>query len=363
MKNWLKILSAALVVMLAAFTAIACGEPEAEESEPLDYEIGFVIAGSTVEELPIENDIWQALIEFGESNGNSHRYYTAETHDQVDYLNCVKSAVSNGVKVIVTQGHEMAPVVRIAQKKYPDVDFIHIQGAMNSRNEGKGDLDPASNTLKISFCEEQAGFLAGYGCVKNKNWKLSIIGNSSNTASKNYAAGFLQGAEAAAEEMGVSDVTVKCRMYRNGQYREKIRRLASRLYRNDTEVIFVCDSRYYAPVAEAAENNDGEFICSESDKSAEYENVLTSAARDYNGALNYALTKHFDNKFPGGKTMRMGALRDSVMLPMDESEFDDFSEQAYEKIYKRLSSGSVKVKKAPSDLSELDLEIVSLQMI
>ena len=363
MKIYFKIITVILLIVFAAFSVTACGEPENEGTEAVDYEIGLVISGSTVDEDPVESGIWNAIIEFGENNGNAHRYYTPETHDQVSYLNCIKTAVSNGVKVIVTQGYEMAPVVRVAQKKYPDVDFIHVQGSMNSRNEGKGDLKPESNTLKISFQEEQAGFLAGYGCVKDKKWNLAIIGDSSSAASRNYAAGFLQGAEAAADEMGITDVTVKCRMYRNKQKRRTVRRFAADMYSAGTEVIFVCDGRYNRPVAVAAGKNEGMFICAETDMSGEYENVLTSAARDYNGALNYALTKHFDNKFPGGKSMRMGALRDSVMLPMENSEFDAFTDKEYEKVYERLSSGSVKVDKAPENIGELRFEIVSLQVI
>ena len=363
MKKIFKVMAFMLAAVLAAFTIAACGEPETEENEPVDFEIGFVITGSTVEEDPVENGIWQALIEFGENNGFSHRYFTAETHDQVAYLNSIKSAVSSGVSVVVTQGYEMAPVVRIAQKKYPDVDFVHFRGSMDSRNGGKGDLDPESNTLKISFVEEQAGFLAGYGCVKDKKWKLAVIGDDNNTASKNYAAGFIQGAEAAAEDMGISDVTVKYKMFSKRQKPKRVRGIASRLYRNGTEAVFVCDGDYNRPVARAAEENDGLFIGAERDLSTEYENVLTSAARDYGGAVNYALTKHFDNKFPGGKNMRMGARRDSVMLPSENWEFDSFSEEQYAKIYNRLSSGSVKVDKAPDDIGGMRPEIVSLQEI
>ena len=362
MKKTFKIIALMIVGLMAVFSAAACGEPENEETEPVDYEIGLVITGSTVEENPVENDIWQAVIEFAENNGNSHRYYTPETQDQEAYLNCVRNAVSNGVKVIVTQGRKMAPVIRAAQEKYPDVDFIHIQGSMDSLNDGIGALRPEANTLKIRFKEEQAGFLAGYGCVKNKNWKLSVIGDRSSRASENYAAGFIQGAEKAAEEMGISDVTIKCRMFKDRQRPGKIRRLANRQYKAGTEVIFVCDGRYVRPVARAADNNDGLFVCCETDRSDEYENVLMTAARGYEGALNYALTKHFDKKFPGGKTMRMGAIRDSVMLPMEESDFDEFSDGEYDKVYKRLSSGSIKVRKAPADFRELDLEIVSLSI-
>ena len=61
--------------------------------------------------------------------------------------------------------------------------------------------------------------------------------------------------------------------------------------------------------------------------------------------------------------MRMGARRDSVMLPSENWEFDSFSEEQYAKIYNRLSSGSVKVDKAPDDIGGMRPEIVSLQEI
>ena len=364
MKKRVKILSVLVIMMLTVIGAAACGEPETEGSKSVEYDMGFISSGSTVEDDPVENAIWQSVILFGENNGNSHRYYIAETHDQAAYLKCIESAVSSGTKVIITEGYELAPVVRIAQQEYPDVDFIHIQGSMDSRNGGKGELKPASNTLKISFCEEQAGFLAGYGCVKDKKWELAVIGDRSNAASRNYAAGFIQGADKAAEDMGISDVTVKCKMYRNTQPLRKVRKLAARFYRNGTEAVFVCDGTYNRPVAAAAENNDGLLICAETDMSGTYENVLSTAARDYTGALNYALTKHFDNKFPGGKSMRMGAGRDAVMLPLDNSKFDEFSEGQYEAVFERIASGSIKVKDGSGGVpAGLSPEIVSVKVI
>ena len=57
--------------------------------------------------------------------------------------------------------------------------------------------------------EEQAGYLAGYAAVKDGYTELGFMGGMALPAVIRYGYGFVQGAEAAAKELGLTDVEIK----------------------------------------------------------------------------------------------------------------------------------------------------------
>ena len=67
----------------------------------------------------------------------------------------------------------------------------------------------AANTYCIRYAEEQAGFLAGYAAVFEGYTKLGFIGGMKVPAVIRYGYGFVQGADYAAKELGIKNVSIK----------------------------------------------------------------------------------------------------------------------------------------------------------
>ena len=63
--------------------------------------------------------------------------------------------------------------------------------------------------MGIKYAEEQVGYLAGYAAVVEGYTKLGYMGGMAVPAVVKYGYGFVQGAEAAAAELGVYDVDIK----------------------------------------------------------------------------------------------------------------------------------------------------------
>ena len=61
-----------------------------------------------------------------------------------------------------------------------------------------------SNCYCITFKEEQAGYLAGYAVVKDGYTKLGFLGGMAVPAVIRYGYGYVQGADAAAKELGTN---------------------------------------------------------------------------------------------------------------------------------------------------------------
>ena len=94
-----------------------------------------------------------------------------------------------------------------AQTKYPDVSFIIIDA--QPVKDGEAKLE--DNVLSIFYAEEQAGYLAGYAAVTEGYRNLGFMGGIAVPAVIRYGYGFVQGADAAAKDLGLAagDVSVK----------------------------------------------------------------------------------------------------------------------------------------------------------
>ena len=58
------------------------------------------------------------------------------------------------------------------------------------------------NVFCVTFKEEEAGYLAGYAAVKDGFTKLGFLGGMAVPAVIRYGYGYVQGADAAAQELG-----------------------------------------------------------------------------------------------------------------------------------------------------------------
>ena len=71
------------------------------------------------------------------------------------------------------------------------------------------------NVFCVTFKEEEAGYLAGYAAVKDGFTKLGFLGGMAVPAVIRYGYGYVQGADAAAQELGTN---VQMNYYYGGQF-------------------------------------------------------------------------------------------------------------------------------------------------
>ena len=112
------------------------------------------------------------------------------------------NAVKDGAKVVVMAGYLFGAALRQAQEKYPDVQFLAL-------DVSTGDLANQRPILPHTYKEEQAGYLAGYAAVYDGYKELGFLGGMAVPAVIRYGYGFVQGADAAAKELGETDVNIK----------------------------------------------------------------------------------------------------------------------------------------------------------
>lgn len=170
------------------------------------------------------------------------------------------------------------------------------------------------NVALITYQEEQAGYLAGYATVKDGYTKLGFLGGIAVPAVVRYGYGFVQGAEAAAEEMGV-DVSMKYWYSGSFTANDDIKARMDSWYADGTEVIFSCGGGIYSSAISAAEAsaNGGKIIGVDVDQSADGEMVITSATKSLAHSVELALTDCMNNGWQWTDTY---AAKETKLAPL-----------------------------------------------
>ncbi len=342
----------ALVLSLGVF-AVALAD---------SYEIAMITDIGTIDDKSFNQGTWEAIKAYGDANGKTYNYYQPSAQSTEIYVERIDQAVADGAKVIVTPGFLFEEPIYIAQDKYPDVNFVLIDG--NPHNADYSEFRTEKNAVGIVFAEEQSGFLAGYAAVKDGYTKLGFMGGMAVPAVVRFGYGFVQGADYAAKELGLTDVSVNYNYTGGFDATPEAQAMASSWYNDGVQVIFACGGAVGNSVMAAAEAAGGKVIGVDVDQSSESETVITSAMKGLGAAVEQALTAYYAGSFPGGEAWVLGADKNGVQLPMATSRFEKFAQADYDAIFAKLASGEVAPQKdVVASATELNPEIVKVNLI
>jgi basic membrane protein A len=90
----------------------------------------------------------------------------------------------------------------------------------------------------------------------------------------------------------------------------------------------------------AAEANNGKVIGVDVDQSSQSKSVITSAMKGLTASVYAALKDYYNDQFPGGQSVSLGADVDGVGLPMSSSKFTTFTQADYDKIFDALANNT-----------------------
>ncbi|MCR5774569.1 MAG: BMP family ABC transporter substrate-binding protein [Lachnospiraceae bacterium] len=321
----------------AADTAAA--EPASSGSTT---DVAFVTDVGNIDDQSFNQYTWAGVQQFCSDNGLNANYYKPSEDSDAARVEQMDNAIKDGAKVVVMAGYLFAAALGEVQEKYPDVSFLAL-------DVSKGDLEnPAANTALITYKEEQAGYLAGYAAVTDGYKELGFLGGMAVPAVVRYGYGFVQGAEQAAKDQGISDVNIK--YWYSGSFvaTDDIKAKMDSWYSEGTEVVFACGGSICNSCLAAAQANNGKMIGVDVDQSNLDPCVITSAMKALSNSVIVTLTDAKANgwKFSdayAGKETTLGAAEDCVGLPMDSSVFTTFNQEQYDKLFASLVDGSLVV--------------------
>lgn len=310
--------------------------PEATTEAASDqYEIALITDIGTIDDKSFNQGAWEGVEAYASENSKTFKYYKPTEKSDEAYLTSIDLAIKGGAKVIVCPGYLFEVPVHTAQAKYPDIDFIILDGVPHA-----GDYVPdiAANSYSIFYAEQEAGFLAGYAIVKEGYTKLGFMGGIAVPAVIRYGYGFVQGAEYAAKELGLAagSIDLKYTYVGNFDASPDNQAKAASWYNEGTEVIFACGGAVGNSVMKAAEAASTKVIGVDVDQSSESDTVITSSMKNLKKSVYDALGTFYGNTFPGGTSVSLDATTEGVELPMDSSKFTKFTKDDYTAIYDKI---------------------------
>ena len=324
------------------------------------YEIAMITDLGDLKDKSFNEGTWNGVKLYAHNNGKTYKYYQPANRSEAtddDRYNAYKAAIEGGAKVIVAPGFLQESAMRRAAIENPDVNFIFIDGGVMQEKPTEYGADGAplpndspvlQNVAGILFQEEQCGYLAGYAVVKEGFTKLGFTGGGggTNPACCRYGYGFVQGANAAAAEMGIN-VEMRYSWEYGSNYiaSPELQSMMQGWYTAGTEVVFACGGPMFQSVAAAASANDGFVIGVDVDQSGDSDTVITSAIKGLAQSVDFALDKYFGNDWSsiGGESTSLGAKEDAVGLPTASWSMKNFSVEEYETMLAGIKDGSVSV--------------------
>lgn len=357
-----------LALMLAlcmVFALCACGAKDAQQPESDDavapgsytnpddiademtsddgtYKVAFVTDVGQLKDKSFNQGTYDGVKLFAANNEMSYKYYQPANGSEAtddDRYDAMKQAVDNGAEVVVCAGFLQATALEKAATEFADVKFVFIDGWALG-------LD---NVAAVVFQEEQCGYLAGYAAVMEGYTKLGFCGGGggTNDACCRYGYGYVQGAEAAAAELGVNVEMNYTWLYgASFSPSAELQALAAGWYENGTEVIFSCGGSIFDSITAAASTNDAAVIGVDSDQSFQSDTVITSALKGVGEAAQAALTAAYDGTWAesfGGQCITLGAKDGAVGLPVATWSLENWSVEDYEAMFAKIVDGSLAI--------------------
>ncbi|MBQ9123162.1 MAG: BMP family ABC transporter substrate-binding protein [Lachnospiraceae bacterium] len=369
MKKFLSLVLALCMV----FTVCACAG--SNSGDGAEYKVAMITDYGDITDQSFNQTTYEACKAFCEDNNIEFTYYKPAGDNTADRVAMVDKAVDEGYNVIVMPGYAFGGTIVEAAGNYPDVKFIALDVAAGDILEagvaakgGTYDYNPANwnvkeyyhseNVYSAIYQEELSGYMAGYAAVKLGYTKLGFLGGMAVPAVIRFGYGFVQGADAAAAELGIT--TEMKYAYGNQFFGDAdITAAMDTWYANGTEVVFACGGGIYASAAEAAQKVNGKVIGVDVDQAAIIDGkygagmTVTSAMKGLYpttyDTLNDVIVNGNWDKYAGNITT-LGLISGTdpeanyVQIPMDTTQFGDgFTVDDYKALVADMFNGKVTV--------------------
>ena len=365
-------------------------ETTEEPADNTEYAVAMITDYGDITDQSFNQTTYEACKAFCEDNGVEFSYFKPAGDNTADRVAMIEKAVDEGYNVIVMPGYAFGGAIVEAAPEFPDVKFIALDvakgdlleagvakaGESYDYNPDNWDLEKyvdMSNVYCAIYQEELCGYMAGYAAVKLGYKSLGFLGGMAVPAVVRYGYGFVQGVDAAAADLGLSDVTLNY-IY-GGQFSGDvdITAVMDTWYANGTEVVFACGGGIYTSAVDAAKKAGGKVIGVDVDQAgviAGYAGVdgltVTSAMKGlypatYDTLNDVIINGNWANYV--GKIATLGLVSaddpeaNYVQIPMGEGTqwSDSFTEDDYKAMVADMYNGVITVSndisKAASDFA------------
>ena len=375
-----KRLIAVLLAGMMAFSLAACGGSsdsstdggKKEDTSGENMQIAMITDSGDITDQSFNQTTYESCKAWSEKNDVEFNYYKPESDSDEARNASVDQAVADGANVVGMPGYMFAGTVVAQSENYPDVKFVALDvgaGDICEKGVGEGytynpddynvaDYYNTDNVYCCTYQEELSGYMAGYAAVKLGYKHLGFLGGMAVPAVTRFGYGYVQGANAAAEELGIAD-QIEIEYVCGGQFYgdADITAYMDTWYGSkNVEIVFACGGGIWTSAVEAAVKTGGKVIGVDSDQAPTIDAygegiTVTSAMKGLAATVNTVLTDIKGGKWSdyAGKIDNLGLVSENpeenyVQLPLESTQWGDgFTEDDYRTLVKSMYSGEITV--------------------
>ena len=366
MKKFLALILALVMVL----GLVACGEKApvddgagaGDEVVTVTDKIAMVTDYGDITDQSFNQTTYEACKAFAEANGYDFTSYKPAGDSDAERVAMIEKAVDEGYTVIVLPGFAFANAIAQTAPTYTDVKFIALDVSEFDLTSAGLTAETMTNVYSAVYQEELSGYMAGYAAVKMGYTKLGYLGGMAVPAVQKFGYGFVQGADAAAAELGI---TVDMNYIYGGLFygTADITAVMDTWYQAGTEVVFACGGGIYTSVVDAAMKVEGaKVIGVDVDQAGVIANyagmedtslTITSAMKGLYPTTVDTLTDVLINgnwANYSGKVATLGLVSGDdptanyVQIPMESTQWSDtFTQDDYKALVKGMFDGTIVV--------------------
>ena len=369
---------AMILALVMALSLVACGDKKDDaktddnqgDTTETTYKVAMITDYGDITDQSFNQTTYEACKAFADANKIEFSYFKPAGDNTADRVAMIESAIDQGYNVIVMPGYAFGGAIVETAPNFPDVKFIALD--VSAGDLGEGFVIPA-NLYCAVYQEELCGYMAGYAAVKLGYKNLGFLGGMAVPAVVRYGYGFVQGVDAAAAELKLTDVKVNY-VY-GGQFfgDADITAKMDTWYAGGTQVVFACGGGIYTSAVDAAKKVEGaKVIGVDVDQAGVIANYAAGEGADQatiDGYKALTVTSAMKGLYPAtydtltdviingnwanyaGKIATLGLVSaddpalNYVQIPMESTQWADgaFTQDDYKALVKAMFDGTLTV--------------------
>lgn len=291
----------------------AAEDTAGDADKKTDFSAGMVTDTGGVNDQSFNQSAWEGLQSFKEKTDAAVSYL--ESTQETDYAPNLDKQVDEGKNLIWGIGYAMADAILTAADTNPDINFAIVDNSYDDKTP--------SNVTGVMFRAQEPSFIVGYiAGLTTKTGKVGFVGGQTSNIIDQFEYGYKAGVDYAAKELG-KEISVDVQYAESFGDSAKGKAIATKMFSDGCDIVFHAAGGVGVGVIEAAKEA-GKFAIGV-DRDQAYlapENVLTSALKLVNVAVELVSTEALNGTDIGGKTYTYGLSEDAVGIPEENPNMD-----------------------------------------
>jgi basic membrane protein A and related proteins len=336
-----KIIALVMSTAVIMSTMVGCASSKStpattggEQKATKSYNVAMVTDTGGVSDQSFNQSSWEGLQSLSKKTGAKISY--VESKQETDYNTNLDKLADAENKLIWGVGFALSDAILNAAKANKDVSYAIVDNSY-------GDKTP-ENVTGVTFRAEEPSFMVGYIAAKTtKTNRVGFIGGIKSPVIDQFQYGYQAGVLYAAKELGKT-INVDVQYAESFSDASKGKAIANKMFSAGCDIVFHAAGGTGVGLIDAAKEA-GKFAIGV-DRDQAYlapDNVLTSALKLVNVAVEKVSEEAMNGSKIGGKTYTYGLKDGAVGIPKENKNVKPEVYEAAIKLQDKIKDGSIVV--------------------